>query len=245
MLNILIPSCGKSEFFSDSYYPKNVIEINGKPMIQHVIENYSDIPDKKFTFIILQDECNRFHTDHVVSILTKKDANIITLKNPTGGALCTCLMAVEYINSDDELIIANNDQVICEDISCIIEGFRKCALDCALICFDSVHPRWSYARLEGENVVETAEKRPLSRHAIAGFYYFKRGRDFVMGAKRSIRKGETYEGNYYISAAINEMILMNKKVGYTSIDNTSYFSFYSPEKINTFIKYSGDMPETF
>lgn len=234
MINVLIPSCGKSEFFVDSFYPKNVIEINGKPMIQYVIENYESVLDKKFTFILLQDECDKFHTDNIISILTNKTSNILKLKNTTGGALCTCLMAIEYIGNDDELIIANNDQIIQEDIEMIVKNFRGRNLDGGVVCFNSVHPRWSYVRLDKEQVVETAEKRPLTHHAIAGFYYFKHGKEFIEAAKMAIKKGEMYEGAYYLSAAINEMILMNKNIGYFEIKSSQYCSFYSPEKIRLF-----------
>lgn len=236
MINVLIPSCGKSKLYENSYYPKNVIEISGKPMIQHVVENYADINDKKFTFVFLQDECDKFHTDHITSILTNETSNVIKLKNSTGGALCTSLMAIDYINNDDELIIANSDQIIMEDINEVINEFRKKKVDCGVITFNSVHPRWSYVRLAGENVVETAEKRPLSHHAIAGFYYFAKGKQFVKAAKQAIKKGEMYDNAYYISSAINEMILQNRLIGYYEIENSKYFSFYTPDKINSYVK---------
>lgn len=85
-------------------------------------------------------------------------------------------------------------------------------------------------------MVETAEKHPLSSHAIAGFYYFARGIDFIHASKQVIRKKETYNGRYFISSSINEMILENKKVGYYEIDSDKYHSFYSPEKIAEYQK---------
>ena len=103
MINILIPSCGNSEFFSESYYPKTLYEVNGLPMIQLVVNTFSEIKDRHYIFMFLQSECDRFHTDNVVSILTKGTADIIRLKEVTGGALCSCLMAIEYINNENEL----------------------------------------------------------------------------------------------------------------------------------------------
>ena len=51
---------------------------------------------------------------HVVSSakIISPIAKVIRLKKETAGALCTCLMAVSYINDDTELIIANSDQII-------------------------------------------------------------------------------------------------------------------------------------
>ncbi|MCR5311773.1 MAG: hypothetical protein K6E32_10225, partial [Lachnospiraceae bacterium] len=174
MINILIPSSGNSEFFADSYYPKTLYEIKGKPMIELVTRNFFNVKDNHFIFIFLQNECDKFHTDRVVSILTDGNCDIIRLKEVTGGALCSCLMAVEYINNEDELIISNNDQIIDSDLNETLAFFREQNADCGVVCFKNLHPRWSYVRSVGTDVVEAAEKRPVSNDAIAGFYYFKK-----------------------------------------------------------------------
>lgn len=237
MINVLIPACGRSRFYEESYYPQNVIEIIGKPMIEHVIRNYADLIDVKYTFCFFRDECYKFHTDKIVSILTDGNCNIVQQENTTAGALCTALLAVDYINNKNELIIANSDQIIDTDISAVVSDFRKKNADCGVISFNGVHPRWSYIRVnkEGE-VVETAEKHPLSNHAIAGFYYYARGFDFVEAAKQVIRKRETYDERFFISSSINEIILQNKKVSYYEIGSSKYHSFYSPDKIAEYEK---------
>lgn len=232
MINVLIPACGNSQFFEDNYYPQNVTEIDGKPMIEHVISNYKCISDVKFTVCLFAEECDKFHTDKIVQILTEGKCNIVKQEGMTAGALCTSLLAIDFIGTEDELIIANSDTIIDEDISVVIEHFRKNSFEAGVISFNSVHPRWSYIRLNSENeVVETAEKQPLSKHAIAGFYYFAHGKDFIEAAKQVIRKRETYDGRFYISSSLNEIILKNKRVGYYEIPSKKYHSLYSPEKI--------------
>ena len=233
MINILIPACGGADFFKESYYPKNLYEVNGKPMIEQVIGNYESIREKRFIYILLQEECNKFHTDNIISLLTE-DVDIIRLKALTGGALCSCLMAVEYIDNETELIISNNDQIIDVDFEQVLAQFRDKETDCGVICFDAIHPRWSYVRCIEEHVVEAAEKRPISNKAIAGFYYFRKGCDFVEAAKAAIQKGCMYEGNFYLTSAVNEMILKNKRTGYWEVENNRYHSFYTPERIRAF-----------
>ena len=230
MINILIPSGGKSNFFKDSYYPKNLYEVNGKPMIQRVIEGIN-VNDSGFIFVFNQDECDKFHTDNIATLLTKGKLQIVRLADVTGGALCSCLMAVEWIDNNDELVIVNSDQIIDKDIEAILQLFREKNTECGLVCFESIHPRWSYVKTTGDEVIQVAEKCPVSRNAIAGFYYFKQGRDFVETAKRAILKDSTYEGRFYISAAVNEMILMNKNVRMQLIDSKLYKTFYSPETV--------------
>ena len=79
-----------------------------------------------------------------------------------------------------------------------------------------------------------AEKRPLSNTAIAGFYYFKSGSVFVEMAKAAVLKGSSYQGQFYISAVLNEYILNNMKVMAYQIEPSQYHSFYSPDKVNQY-----------
>ena len=234
MVNILIPACGGTDFFEDCFYPKNLYEIKGQPMIQRVVENYSTVHNAKFIVVLLQEECNKFHTDNVVSLIADEFTEVIRLKSLTCGGLCSCLMGIEYINNDNELIISNNDQLIDINFEDVLSEFRKENADCGVICFKAVHPRWSYIKTDGVSVIETAEKRPIAHQAIAGFYYFKKGTEFVEAAKRAIRKGSTCNGKYYITAALNEMILMNKDIRVYNIKNEAYHSFYMPERIRQY-----------
>jgi dTDP-glucose pyrophosphorylase len=240
MINIVIPLGGKSTFFDSNEYqfPKSLIEINGKPMIQVIIEKFMTISDKKqFIFVINREDCDKFHIDSVVSLLTNNEAKIVYLSGDTKGAACSVLMGISYINNDDELIIANGDQIIGNDLNNILKDFRLRNLDGGLICFDSVHPKWSYAKLENDRVVETAEKKPISRNAIAGFYYFKHGKDFVSAAFKSIEKDANVNGLYFIAPTYNELVLENKNLGVTFIDISDYHSFYSPAKISEYELY--------
>lgn len=232
MINICVPALESSKKFFDSYWPKNMIEVDGKPMIQYVVENFSKLKEKEFVFLLNTEECNRFHTDKALKILS--NGKIVRLNGETGGALCTCLMAVQHINNDDPLIICNSDQMIDYDIEKVINYFQENQADCGLLCFQCIHPRWSYVREVDGEVVEAAEKHPISSKAIAGFYYFAHGRDFVECAKAAILNGRKFNEKYYISETINEMILRNKKVLQYTIPSENYHSFYSPQCIENY-----------
>jgi dTDP-glucose pyrophosphorylase len=239
MIQILIPLAGGNAFFGDQseyQFPKPLVEINGRPMIQWVFENLQDIevPQRKYIFILREDDCNRFHLDQTISILSDGKAVVTRLKQETKGAVCSCLMAVDELDMNQPLIIANGDQIIDKDFSKAIEYFINKKLDGGVITFQSVHPKWSYARTEGEEVVETAEKRPISKNAIAGVYYFRKASDFVHGAFEVIKKNTNTNGLFFISSTINELILNSKKVGSFAIANNHYHSFYSPQKIKEF-----------
>ena len=233
MIHILLPAMGNSTFYADSYFPKPLYEIRGKTMLELVVENYRDLSPNQYIFMFSEEDCLKFHLDSSAKLLSSA-SRVIKLRNQTSGALCTCLMAIEYIDNDNSLIIANSDQIIEVDYNKVISHFEELKCDAGIITFPDIHPRWSYARKNNADIVEVAEKRPLSKNAIAGFYYYRKGSDFIKAAKRALVKHNNLNGQYYISASINEMILMGKKVGFYDIDKEQYKSFYSPSKVKEY-----------
>jgi dTDP-glucose pyrophosphorylase len=239
MFQILIPLAGGNAFFSDHaeyQFPKPLIEINGRPMIQWVFENLQSIEEKelKYIFIVREEDCIRFHLDETISILSDTKSSVIRLKEQTKGAVCSCLMAIDELDLNSPLLITNGDQIVDKELQAAIKYFEDRNMDGGVVTFESVHPKWSFARFEKDLVVETAEKRPISKNAIAGVYYYKKAGDFIAGSFEVVKKNINVNGLFFISSTINELILANKKVGYYSIPNEHYHSFYSPQKIKEF-----------
>ena len=80
---------------------------------------------------------------------------------------------------------------------------------------------------ENNFVIQTSEKRPISNMASTGCCYFKKGSDFVGAAFSVIEKDVNTQGQYYISATFNEMILNNRKIGIYEIPKKDYMTFSS------------------
>jgi dTDP-glucose pyrophosphorylase len=162
---------------------------------------------------------------------------VVVAETQTSGAACTALLAIEHIDTDDPLVIANGDQIIDADLGKVLCDFRARDLDGGIIVFDAVHPRWSYVRVDEEgNVREAAEKRPISRHATAGFYYFRSGRTFVEAAKDMIRKDDQVNGAFYVCPVYNQMILRQAKVGIYTIPRNAYHSLATPRGVDAYHK---------
>lgn len=216
-------------------YPKPLIEINGKPLIEHVVSHLDQIQQQKqFIFIVNSSDCQKYHLDNVLQLISK-DCIVVQLEKPTKGAACSALMVIEHIDDDSPLIISNSDHIIDYDLNKIINHFQKRDVDAGTICFESVHPKWSFVRLdENEKIIETAEKRPLSKNAIAGFYYFRKGSDFVRAAMRMIKKDANINGSYYTAPVINELVLENKNLEIFKIPSAAYCNFYSPHMIREY-----------
>jgi len=237
MINIIIPLAGTNPLFPKSDFPfsKPLVEIDGKPMIQLAIENLQMIDQEiHFIFLVKTEDCKNFFLDHTLRLLTESRSTIIKIDKDTKGAACSALLAIDEINNDTPLIICNGDQVISEDLNKIIDYLST--FDAGVVSTTSVHPRWSYIRTEDKEVVETAEKRPISKDAVAGVFYYKKGSYYVTSAMEMIKKDANYNDMYYIAATMNELILENKRIGFYKIPMNQYEAFYSPEKIKEYNK---------
>jgi NDP-sugar pyrophosphorylase family protein len=234
----MIPLGAQSLFFEQTEYPfpKPLVEVLGLPMIQRVIDNLSTLREpKRFIFILRAEDCTRYHLDSTIRLLAGDDCIILRTHAPTKGAACSALLAIDYLNNDDRLLIANGDQVFDTDLNACLDQFAQEEADAGCLTFESVHPRWSYVRLDTHgNVIETAEKHPISRHAIAGAYYFAKGRYFVQAAMDSIAKDAHVDGVFYIAPVLNELILRNLRLRAVPVPAGRYHTFYSPKLIDEY-----------
>jgi dTDP-glucose pyrophosphorylase len=230
----LIPMAGPTDAFgSDFPYGKGLAEIAGRPLVQHVIDNLAPLGGR-FVIVIRRDDARRHQLEAVIRLLVPESV-VVVAQAATAGAACTALLAVEQLPADEELVIANGDQLIRAELPMALIEFRQRGLDAGTLVFDSVHPRWSYVRLGPDKLArEAAEKRPISRHATAGFYYFRRAGDFIAAAQNMIRKNDHADGNYFVCPAFNQMILAGQRVGVCEIPRGSYISLATPHDINDF-----------
>jgi dTDP-glucose pyrophosphorylase len=235
-MNIVSPMAGSDEPFRRHGFPfsKSVTEIDGRPLIEHAFDCLKSIDGARFAFVIRKEDDMRFHLRDVLNLLAP-GAAVIRADGETAGAACTALLAVEHMLNDDELIIANGDQILNFDVQAAIQSFRDRDLDAGTIVFDSVHPRWSFVKTDEEGfVVEASEKRPISRNATAGIFYYRKGRDFVEAAQIMIRKDASVNGAYFVCPTFNELILAQKRIGIVKIDRDQYISLATPQAIEEY-----------
>lgn len=237
-MNIIVLMAGPSSDFETHghVYPKYLLEVQGQPIIQRIIETLQPL-NANISFVIRKDDDDQVFLASTLKILCP-NASIYKVSNTTQGAACSALFAIDSINNNEELIIVNGDQLITSGVKDAIEEFRKKQYDGGTICFTSVHPRWSFISLDENGLVnETSEKRPISNLATAGFYYFKHGKDFVNAAFDNIRKDVNFNGKYYVCSTFNELILNQKKVGIYKINKSEYISFSTPQMYENYLNH--------
>lgn len=237
-MQILIPITSNSVFFpkEEFFFSKPLVEVAGRPMIELVVANLKQhFPLAQFLFVVDREDVVEYSIDKILKLAVGPDARVIERNGPTKGALCSCLLAIDYLNREEPIAIVNGDQVIAANLRSICNSFERSGADAGLVTFPASHPRWSYATLdETDSVVQLTEKRVVSRDAIAGFYYFARTSDFLECAQNAILNDTNTDGSFYISASLNELLLKGGRIVHHQIDARDYHSFYSPSRIDQF-----------
>lgn len=241
MLNIIIPMAGKGSRFSEAGYafPKPLIDVAGKTMIEVVINNLKPkiIKDFRFVFICQKEHYEKYDLVNVFqNAIDGDNFEVVKLNGITAGAACTVLTAKVFIDNKDDILIANSDQYIDFNIDDFIDKARTGDMDGLIQTFESSHPKWSYARVDKDGkVLEVAEKKLISNKATTGLYYFKHGSDFIKGVEDMIRKDCRYNGEFYVCPVYNELIINKKDIFIDNINIDQMHGLGTPEDLNMFL----------
>lgn len=233
-MNILIPMAGAGSRFSQAGYtfPKPLIEVHGKPMIQVVVENLNI--EANYIFIVQKEHYEKYSLQYLLNLIAP-NCSIIQIDGVTEGAACTTLLAKTLINNDSPLIIANSDQFVEWNSNECLYAFSADDIDGGIITFESSHPKWSYVRRDNDGFInEVAEKKPISNEATVGIYFWRKGSDYVKYAEQMIEKNIRTNNEFYVCPVFNEAILDNKKIRAKKIDRM--WGLGTPEDLNYFIK---------
>jgi dTDP-glucose pyrophosphorylase len=233
-MNILILAAGNAVADGRKHeYPLCLTELDGQPLIERLINAFASFGPHQIIIALNNDEVRKFHLQNIVELLAPGTI-VLRIANKTRGAACTALLAAANIDNSKELLVINGDSLLDVKFDEVIQQFRDRDLDAGTIVFPSVHPRYSYVRLNNELVVEAAEKNPISRNATAGFYWYARGSEFVGAIKNMIRKDAHVDGNFFICPAFNELVLQQRKIGVFHIDLKQYHQLKTERQLDNY-----------
>lgn len=239
-LNVLIPMAGAGSRFAEAGYvfPKPLIEVNGKPMIQVIVENIGI--DANYIFIVQASHRKDYNLDHLLSMISP-NCTIIEVDKMTEGAACTALLAKEHINNNAPLFFANSDQFVEWDSCEFMYKMQETDADGGIVTFNSVHPKWSFAKVDDSGfVTEVAEKRPISNLATVGYYFWKNGSDFVKHAEQMIENDVRVNNEFYVCPVFNEAISAGKKI--RTFNAEKMWGLGTPHDLNHFLSNYGKKP---
>lgn len=240
MLNIVIPMAGRGSRFAEKGYKtaKPFIPIYGKMMIDVVINNLKPDEDHKFIFICLEDHIKEYDIDKKLKELAPS-AVIVTVDKVTEGAACTVLLAKEYINTDEPLMIANSDQWVDININDYLHVMKSDNLDGLIMTMWADDKKWSYIRFDNDNnVIEVVEKEVVSNEATVGIYNYRKGSFFVEAAEKMIADNIRVNNEFYVAPAYNQMIEKKRKLGVYNVGKVldGMYGLGTPEDLDIFMK---------
>ncbi len=234
-MNILIPMAGAGSRFQKAGYtfPKPLIEVNGKPMIQLVVENLNI--DARHIFVVQKEHYDKYNLKHLLGLISP-GCKIVQVDGMTEGAACTTLLAKEFIDNDEPLVFANSDQFLDWDSNEFMYSMEADEVDGGMLTFTATHPKWSFAKLDEEGFVsEVAEKKPISDVATAGIYYWKHGSDYVKYAEQMIENDVRFNNEFYVCPVFNEALQDGKKIKTFHFDGM--WGIGTPEDLDYFNKF--------
>jgi len=223
-MQIIIPMSGFGERFRSAGYtvPKPLIEVEGKPIIQHVVEMFSDEDD--FIFICNEDHLNEpaYNMTSILKIISP-NGKIVSIPSHKLGPVYAVMQAIDSIELDQQTIVNYCDFTCYWDYSHFQKYVKDISADGVIPSYRGFHPHtlWSnyyaYVKEEGGLASDIQEKQsftsnPRQEFASSGTYYFKTGFLMQQYFQRCIDEELLVSDEYYVSMVYKPMMQDNLKV---------------------------------
>ena len=233
-MKIIIPMAGLgSRFFNAGFTsPKPLIQVLDSTIVEHSVRSLNI--DGDYIFITRKFK-NHDHNHKLEKILRtiKPKCKIVTVDKLTSGAAETCLLAKEYIDPEDELIITNCDQYLDWDPQKFLEKSRR--FDASLLTYGSKDPKNSFVLTDSrEKVLRIAEKEAISDTALVGVHYWKKGKMFLSTADKLVQSVHGSKVESYVSLTYNYLIEEGKQITIHGISPGRFYSLGTPEDLKKF-----------
>jgi len=233
-MNVLIPMAGAGSRFQQAGYtfPKPLIDVEGNPMIQVVVENLNI--DANYIFVVQKEHREKYNLDTLLNLISP-NCKVVEVDGLTEGAACTALLAKEHIDNDNPLFFANSDQFVEWDSTEFMYKMNETDADGGIVSFRATHPKWSFAKVDENGLVtEVAEKNPISDIATVGYYYWKRGSDFVKYAEEMIENDIRVNNEFYVCPVFNQAIEDGKEI--RTFDIPKMWGLGTPEDLKYYLE---------
>lgn len=213
--------------------PKYKIIAKDKTLYEWAMLSLEDFFDSEFIFIFRSEMLDRNFINQTNKKLGIKNYNIIDIDYLTDGQATTAFLADKLMNEEDEVIIYNIDTYVKPykikkvDITNEMQGFIPAIIE--------EGDRWSFIKLDdNNNVINVAEKKPISNLATIGLYYFKSWKEYkeiYINNKQTIKK-ENKE--VYIAPMYKYLIKKGVYIGSKILNKEDVFILGTPEELQVF-----------
>ena len=208
-------------------------EISLLDLLQVVVDNLNI--DATFIYVVQKSHREQYNLDTLLNLITP-NCKIVEVDGITEGAACTTLLAKEYIDNDQPLVMANSDQFVEWDSNEFMYKMQETNSDGGIVTFTATHPKWSFAKIDEKGlVIEVAEKKVISDKACAGIYYFRHGNEYIESVVMMIAKNIRTNNEFYIAPAYNELIAGLGNVSVYEVDVNKKHMLGTPYELEIFL----------
>lgn len=212
----MIPATGLGTRFAKAGYsdPKPFIPVDGRPMIQHVVELFPG--ESKITIVTRPELAARMRE-------VCPTASVVEDSYRGLGPVDTVLAVADTIADDEEVIVSYCDYGTEWNYSEFLNTVRTACADGALACYRGFHPhnlgadKYAVVRVENGVAQEVREKGQFAESKLDdwtsnGTYYFRTGAILKAACRDLVASRITVNGEYYMSLAYNPLIAGGGKV---------------------------------
>ncbi|UJR53169.1 NTP transferase domain-containing protein [Dickeya zeae] len=241
---IVIPMSGFGERFRKAGYlvPKPLIEIEGKPIIAHVIDMFPGETD--FIFI-----CNQEHLDEssyrMKEILNKycPTGRILGISPHKLGPVHAVLQAEKIIKKDIPVVVNYCDFTCYWNWQHFKEWTVESKCDGAIPAYKGFHPHtlgttnYAYMKEDHGWLHDIQEKQPytdnrMNEYASSGTYYYSSGGLMLDSFREVVRQQLSLNGEYYVSLTYKPLLAEGKRIGVYPLQH--FMQWGTPEDVREY-----------
>ena len=240
-MQIVIPMAGTGERFRKAGYsvPKSLIEIDGKPIVAHVLDLFPGESDIVFI-------CNRNDLDRseyrMEAILRElcPAGRIVGIPEHKLGPVHSVRQAEHAIDPVRPVVVSYCDCACYWDWPHFKRFVRETACAGAIPAYKGFHPyslsgtNYAYLRESGGWVQDIQEKKPFTSNrmdefASSGAYYFASGQIMSQAFRTVVERNLHVHGEYYVSLAYKPMFAAGQPVAVYPLQH--WISWGTPEDV--------------
>ncbi len=247
-MQVVIPMSGFGERFRRAGYtvPKPLIAIDGKPIIEHVVDMFPGETD--FTFI-----CNQEHLDTPEYRMRETLESIAPAGRIIGiaphklGPVNAVLQVAEILDPDKQTVVNYCDFTCLWDWNDFKAFVRDTDCDGALPAYKGFHPHslgttnYAYIREQDGWMLDIQEKQPftdnrMNEFASSGTYYFRSGSLMKEAFEKTMKQNLNVGGEYYVSLTYKPLLDEKKAIAVYPLQH--FMQWGTPEDVREYSEWS-------
>ena len=240
-MQIVIPMSGFGERFRRAGIdiPKPLIEVDGKPIIAHVVDLFPGA--ERIIFI-----CNREHLERPEYAMAETlaaiapTAEVVAIEPHHLGPVHAVLQAADRLDPEAPTIVNYCDFTCFWNFDHFREFAAQTQADGAVVCYRGFHPHmlgstnYAYIRERDGWMLDIQEKQPytdtpMREYASSGTYYFATGQKALSYFERTVNEDIALGGEYYVSLAYKPMLADGQAIAVYEIQH--FMQWGTPEDL--------------